>query len=508
MSDARKNRTDALRETMARVEIKAPARSSCHGVYGLLLAILALILYLFLRQESGYGDGPRALLDIRAGETFRHLLHFLYMPMVAGLAKVLNPSGLSLFEVAGILSALGVALGVLFLHSATCVLLGSNRSALLVAALCAVCPAVVFYATVVEFHGPFFAFSSLATLAMAWMVRVPRPRSAVLLGITTGLAWFAHASGHLLAVLLPACFLALRAERQQEGETTVPWPRQFALCGLAVLLHVLVTVGGGVLLRSFGLQVSSAGAAEFVARHGARQVVQLHLLLTTIWYEAIWPYLPLSITWWLAWTRRASGPTAVALAAAALPYLAISCLLVPGYNEHGAYLLPLTWVAALLTVRRLDSRVCSLLLLVSLPVAVMQVWFHDDPGRSRAYAAGVREIAGTKTVCLIVGHQRDYEACVITMPSTDFFDIAKLGMLDPGTIRQALPSMDAVMQETIAEGTLVLLTAGAYGCIASPELTRRFPGGTVLREHLERNYVFVPVMARGFAGWRVLPRDG
>ncbi|MHC4852913.1 MAG: hypothetical protein ACYTF5_12930, partial [Planctomycetota bacterium] len=87
----------------------------------LLLVAGTFLLYLVLAQDAGYGDGPGAILEIRAGAAFQDPIHYLYMPMIVGMSRLLGWAGLSLslFQVGYITSALGTAVGVELLYAAT-----------------------------------------------------------------------------------------------------------------------------------------------------------------------------------------------------------------------------------------------------------------------------------------------------------------------------------------------------------------------------------------------------
>jgi hypothetical protein len=473
-------------------------------LHDLLLGLVCFLVYLALHQESGYGDGPGAILEIHAGNAFQDPVHFLYMPMVLGMSKLLGWLGLSLFEVGYVTSALGTAIGIGFLGAATRKL-APEDSPLLVAGLAACCPAVLFFATAVEYHGPFFAYSSLATYAMVCMVKRPHWSRAVLVGLTTGIAFLAHATAHLLPLFLVLCFDALSPQRPRA------WRRLLRLAALVAITHVAVVALLTISLNAMtGAGISSGRALGWLGAGTDRPFAHvLTLLAPTFWYEILWPYLLLSVTWLCGFRSRAQRPLAIAALLILWPYFVMCMVLVPNYNEHGAYQLPLAWLLALITVRSLPRPVVMATLACTAVLAVVQVQLHDKPEPARSYGRGVQQVAQQGPVCLIIGKDFvDYEACALYLLDTvEAIDIAKIGGSTPAQARAALVALDRDLQDRWSRGQQVILSAGAWQTLTSP--IAQSAGGPLvpmLKTHLETHYRLEQVSAEGFRGWRVQPR--
>ncbi|MBI5849833.1 MAG: hypothetical protein HZB39_02165 [Planctomycetes bacterium] len=124
--------------------------------------VLALSAYLLLGQSTFYkGDGQAFVASLSTGD-FAHPYHLAYPRLLQGFAALFGGMDVSNLRIGTSLSALGTAIGVAVFH-ATCRNsgLGPSRS-LLAALLVATAAPIVFFATVVEVHGPFFAFASVA----------------------------------------------------------------------------------------------------------------------------------------------------------------------------------------------------------------------------------------------------------------------------------------------------------------------------------------------------------
>lgn len=172
----------------------------------LLFTLASLALYLVLGQGVLYGDGAEFMVLLHDGAA-GHKNHLAYLPMLRAAAALGAPLGLSEFVCARACSQLGAALGVglLFLTGRRFGL--GRKDAAWVAALVATTPSLVFFATVVEVHAPYFAYLGLAWLATAHLVRRPTSQRGALLGAACGLAYLGHASG----LVLPAPLLLLAA---------------------------------------------------------------------------------------------------------------------------------------------------------------------------------------------------------------------------------------------------------------------------------------------------------
>ena len=108
-----------------------------------------------------------------------------------------------MFESARALSAGGTALGVVGFHAISRRAGLDRREALLCSALCALCPAWMFFATIVEVHGSFMPFAALGVYALVRLVQRPSDGLAVIAGLAIGVAYLAHPTGVLLIAQLP-----------------------------------------------------------------------------------------------------------------------------------------------------------------------------------------------------------------------------------------------------------------------------------------------------------------
>ena len=472
-----------------------------HG--GLCLAACSFVLYVLLAQESGYGDGPGAILAINAGAAFNHALHCLYIPMVLGMRKLLGWTDLSLFQVGCVTSALGTSIGVGFLYAATRRLAPTAGEPMLVAALTVSCPAVVFFATTMEYHGPFFAFSSLAIYTLARLVENPSWISASAVGLATALAYLAHASAHLMLGMLLLCFFALAPRtRPNEG-----WRRQILLAGVILLTHVVSVVCAAFVLGNLlGAAVSSGSALGFLQQWADGHSDALMLWPETFWYEMIRPYLPLSIVWVWGLRDRAHRPLIWGLLLAGFAYFGLCMALIPGYNEHGAYQLPLVWPLAVIAVRALPRPLVLGMIGIGAVLAVVQIREHDNPEPARNYAAGLRQVAGGRPLCFVIGGDFvAYQACALHLRDVEIVDFSNFAGKSAEELRKILPILDRHLQAKLDQRMVVIFSRGAYEMLEMP-IVQAVGGAALLKMHLDSQYRMQPVSAPGFAGWRVCPR--
>ncbi len=218
------------------------------------LLLSAATLYLSLGQGTLYGDGPGILLTVNGGDAFGSRTHYLHGPMLLGLWSLMGPFGVSLHQAGVVLSCMGAAVGVSCVYYASRMLFGGWRRPALIAGIVATCPATMFYATVVELHGPFLAFFGLVALAVANLALRPTMANAILLGAATGLAALAHASAHLLPVVALLLCPVLASWRG----TQIQVRRWLVLIGAQAVVHgMLVGITLGLVqLRGSGARPS------------------------------------------------------------------------------------------------------------------------------------------------------------------------------------------------------------------------------------------------------------
>lgn len=472
-----------------------------------VLAAASLALYLALAQEAFHGLDVHVHVFFLTQGHLEHPIHLLYMKLVGGVWPPLRAMGLSPHHALRFLSALGTALGVLCTHRAAARLDLTRRQAICVAALAAIVPAIVFFATVAEIHGVFAAFAGAAWWAWANLMRRITVRAGAWTGMASGLAASVHATGHLLPGVLGLAALAWwRApwrpvpSRSEEVPPALrsPWPSLAAV----VAVHGLVAVGLALSLQPIEQSMPLAGQVSFLANQFANfsrsPLANLWHVVRDEWLLALFP---LSILGLAALGKRECRPLAIAMALALVMYLAISCVLLHDLNERGAYFLPLAFPLALLTTWSLRPLHTVLAGVAALGLAVGQVWTHDrviEADWVRGFAALVRE----QPVALICRDVVEQEAITRVVPDLPFVRVDSL--LASADREEDYAQFCAVFDVMVAQfergGRVVLITRPAYEALLAtgkPFFVR------FLREHLVQHYQVDEVSRDGFVALRV-----
>lgn len=369
---------------------------------GWILAGLAMILYLTLGQTTSYFIDGEVMLFNHVRDAPNTTYHYFCPALLDAAVFALKPLGLSLHRIACVLSAVGTAVGVLLVHAAGRCLRLDRRDALLATAFVAVCPGWMFFATIVEVHGPFLPFAGLSLLAISNLLRRGGDARASLAGLAIGLTYLAHPTGVLLIATFPVLFYVARG-RGVIGDL------RFARHGALVTLAVLVCM--------------AIGSATFLEGRGAKPSLSLHILMgnpytlinprgwaQTVWTELLIPFSPLAILG-LALAFLRTRRTAAWLLVSTIPFLMVSVLLFEYGGGDGAYVLPIAWPAALCILPLVNRRrwVAVALLACSAAIGATRIWLHDNPEPTRAYAEGFRSIGGPRAL-LVVGQCPDMSA--------------------------------------------------------------------------------------------------
>lgn len=365
---------------------------------GVLCALGALLVYALLGQDRFYlYDGETFYMSVARGET-RHFAHVLYMPLVAGFARFGEVLGMKLFDAMTLASGVGAALGVLLHHRAAAVLGAGRGGAVACALAVAGVPAVVFFATVIEVHGVFFAFAGLAWWAAAHAVRSPSLGRCAVFAVATGLAASVHASGHLLAIAV-ALFVVAQRPEVLRPRTLLAWGAVGALAHGAVWAGLVALVGG---------EAGSSGSESARVVLERLTVDTLPHLPWTVCNEWLLPFAPVSLAAVAALFRPRFRREALALHVALIPYLALAFVyLGPQIIEHGAYFLPMALPATWLAFRQVGARVLGAGALLGLALGIGLVWEHEAALGQEVVVADVMALVEDRPAAFILSDHRE-----------------------------------------------------------------------------------------------------
>ena len=467
------------------------------------MLLAAGVAYLSLGQRSFYGvDGWMLARRVIAGD-IRSEMHLLYKPLAALAVAVGEGVGLTAYESMVVLSGVGSAIGVAAIHAALRTLGASRRDALLGTAVAAAMPGVVFYATVIERHGPFFAFAGLCALAAARLTQRCTGLLAFVFGLACALAYAAHSTG----VLMLAGFLPLAAALAREHEPALRWssfirPAVFA---------ALTTAAGMFIARRIGIALGTVQHEgdnfAFFLQHAAVHVTQPAALPACLWNEILTAFAPMSLLWLVAFSTRSRWPVGAAVAVAIALYFLFSFLILGSFDERGAYALPLAWPFAVVAWRFLRTPFTLLVVVASALLAVGEVRSHDDRPLA-ARAAGMYEAAGERQPYLLAMAPEDFELLFLYQPAArapaGFFDAFDTHGFAADVVREHAPTLVAFLAERRASGRELLLSEVGLAAMRLPADDGR--AGPLLVAMLETGFRFEPVERGGFRGYRLLPR--
>ena len=457
--------------------------------------LVAAAVYVALGQTTlHHNDGHRILKLIGTGE-LDFGRHHLATPVMYAFHRV-EPLGLLPFRSVTLLNGLSSAAAVALLYSGARTLGQSRPSSLGAAALFAGCYPVMFFATLVEFHGVFLPWVTLSFwLACRWL-RSARVGWALATGALAGFATQLHSMGIFASGLFAAWFWAARPD--------VPARRRLAQGAAALAVHASVFLAGTALWRSLGWSVGSA--LDALPRGYELLVALAETMPRTAWRELLLPFAPLPLFAVWALTRPKHRATAVALWLSCLPYLALSGLIL-GVSEHGAYLAAIAAPMAVLAAQVSRPRLLAAAAVVTISINSALTWAHDTEGaRYRTFIDGLHVIAGEDRCVLLY--------CEDPVPGPDAYvdELAALRVLAYATESMRLGQI-AAMSEGSAPGQIAAMASalpalhpGArllMGRATCQTLADRYPSGPQLLAALERVYRFQPRQQGGFDGFEL-----
>jgi hypothetical protein len=334
----------------------------------LAFGILAFVLFRWFRQPSLHGYDVPTLLGALDEPGLLHALHPGYFVCVRALAAVTGVTG---YELLCLASALGGACFAAVAHRAAVVAAPADPGrARFVTATAVATPAVVHFATVAELHAVFLAFVAIAWWCCQRAVAEQRLRWLLSAGAAAGWAAAVHATGLLLAVLLPVWFAVERGGGSR---------RSRALGGLLLAAVILGTWA----ICFYGLRCFGTAADDDPARYFAGYVRQGNLfaeLYGTFGNEWFWPFLIGSaVLLFVPWLKAVSLRALTLLLLVLVYVLATASLLHFRIDERGAYLLPLVLPLSSLLAEIVPRRLWLAVVLATAGVAGCQ-WHQPDRG--------------------------------------------------------------------------------------------------------------------------------
>ncbi|MEZ5964834.1 MAG: hypothetical protein R3F56_13395 [Planctomycetota bacterium] len=476
----------------------AAARGSGYWTDSFALAGAMFALAVALRQRAFHGLDAQYFLAQLRDHGDANYSHPLFLPLMHGWHGLWSKLGWSPFQSMRLASAVGASIGALAVHRAGRVLGLARSSALLAAALACATPAVVFFATVVEIHGPFFAFAGLAFWAWAHAHATAASTAAAsipfaFLGATTALAAGVHTSGHALLWLLPALSLGLAPPRRPR-----PCWRHWLV---TAAVHAAVTLAVVGTLGSSGGGPWRERLEQALAYWGPRVPLAPLEILALLQREWLLPFLPLSAATLLALAWRNQRRLALAVLAGIAPLLGLVWLLLHReLYERGAYLLPFAWPAAVLLVGWWPRALQSAALVAALALAIASVVRHDHVGDDAALQHALLPATEGGPALVICIDMAEVEQVLRTLPAATPRPLEGLTPAVAAGYEATCSEFDAWVQPFLDAGTSVWLTprARAYLDVVPLPSVRRF-----VAEHLDGRYVLVPLDDPDFPALRL-----
>lgn len=464
------------------------------------IAVAAALLYAVLGQTTLYHNDGHRLLELLHRGDLNFGRHFLALPGMTLFHETIGTwGGLPPFRSLTLLSALGSGTATAITWAMAREFGASRAGATAAAALFGAVFPVLFFATIVEFHGLFLPFA-LATLWCGgrW-ARTRSPWAAAAAGVLAAVAMQLHATGALLPVTTAAMFWA---------ETRLA-PRRQRLRQIA-LLGITFTVLAGAFVWFWAALGWLTGSPLSAERRGWQLVLHgVSSLPRWTWSEWLLPFLPLSPLPLAALARRDLRASGLAILGPAGCYLALAATVL-GIPEHGAYLAPLAAPLALLAVRMFGTRMALAAAAATALVNVGCVLVTDVEGaRYRALAAGISSLAATDRVVVLYcepkygsddEHVDELAAVRLFRPDTEVFQLQELAAREPAQLTPDPKVMAAAWRAIHAERR-VLMTHGSL-----QRLRRWYPSGALLVAAFESVYELRPLRTADFDGFELVAR--
>ena len=459
----------------------------------LLLGGLFALVYLSFGQTTLYGDGLnilQGLVDHRLGQA----RHFLAMPLFHLWVEAMACAGVAPHRALTVLAALGSALGLVCTHLAGRTMGLSRMQCALATAMVAGAPPVFFYATVVEFHGPFLGAAQLAFLAAASFMQRPAIGRAVVLGLAVTAAWLMHSSGFLLGLTLGCMILGWRGSRPPRSRRSLG-----LLAAIAIATQALSTAMALLVLHHAGLLVADLQVLRFGLLAGPIGTLALHVpgIVMGEWFCV---YQPLASAFLLVPLRREWRAPFLGVLAGVGVFCLLSTLLL-SRSEWGAYLLPVAAPMAVLVARVFSARVCAAIALCGLAIGSTSVVWHDQKGPLyRNLASGLERARGDAHAILLTASTDEWGAVLVMGREIVAWPLFSEMLVPPEAIPARAERFADVIESRRPHGGRVFVSSESMRFLESGVIPTASPWVDSLRAH----YDLVSTCASGFDGYELV----
>lgn len=475
-----------------------PANGCGDGRIAALVGLLAALIYTALGQTTLHHNDGHRILELLATGELDFGRHHLATPLIYAFHEVVGaPLGLQPHRSVTLLNALSSGVAVALVFSGGRLLALPRARAGAAAALFGACYPVLFFATLVEFHGVFLPWVTASFwLACRW-IRRDGFSVALAVGATAGVATQVHSMGVFASGLFALWFWASRPDLARG--------RRAAQGVAAIATHALVFLACTAYWQSLGWSVGSALGA---LPTGAALWDKLWSgIAATTWRELLLPFAPLPLFAAWALSRPSERPVAIALFAGCAPYLALSTLIL-GVSEHGAYLAAVAAPMALLAAATAPLQLLAAAAGLTAIVSAGLTWSHDSEGaRYQSFVTGLEQLVEDDRFVLL------YCEDPVPGPDAHVDELAAVRIFAPTTESMRLESLAAQPAELVGSqivamaGALPALQAGArlvMGQATVTALRTRYQSGPLLLSALEQVYRLEPRRLAGFDGFELL----
>ncbi|PIE24797.1 MAG: hypothetical protein CSA62_02915 [Planctomycetota bacterium] len=424
--------------------------------------------YLLYAQRSFYlHDGLQIVYTHLHTGNLSHPRHPLYLPLAAEFVKALEFTGASIHTRAVWFSGACTCIAALFFALLGREFAWRRGSYLGLALIFGTCPAVLFFATVVEFHALFLLCAAIAFWWAERCYRRAEARSlphrllaAAALGLITWSSAMAHSTGNLILAPIAVTWLVRKSLRACLPELVAMTAIHLALLLLATpLLH------------------AALGRAESPGQPGEWLREWFHpdgafSRFATVWFrELLLPLAPASLA--ILVLRRADWPRALWVILGLLPY-ALLCTFIlvddsgTPIHERGAYFLPWLIPGLILLLQRIRESRSSLAraLFVGAIFAIFvvgqyEVLKHDNrPGRD--FGTALRTITKEKPSWLLCARRFDLESVLLENAEVRPLLASSLITKSSEQLLAELPGFGDAIAQQLTSGMRVLASESLF----------------------------------------------
>ena len=223
--------------------------------------------------------------------------------------------------------------------------------------------------------------------------------------------------------------------------------------------------------------------------------------------EWLMPFMPVSIGVFVALFIRSTRRTALFTVAGVFLYIVAAAAVLHLSHERGAYLLPLAWFGATLTIQLVNRKWRPALLVVALVLLINNLGRLGSTKSVEEIALGCRQAAGDQPIAFLPVTFADSNLRYVWLADAEAIYLYRWLLLKPKFLPDFILRLDDQIRALVEEGHAAVMTCSGRDFLHSDDARALSTGAPTFAEHFDSNYELIGFPSENPVVWRVYLKE-